>query len=114
MSTITTPTNFYANLEFSTQKVMITKILETPNSKEIRICLSKGQLMKEHTAPAPIVIMVLEGKINFTVDTTQFYLNKGDIINLEAKVPHSLLAIENSVIRLTLAKEDNLTRLNKL
>lgn len=96
--------NFYENIEFSQDKVMIKKILETAISKEIRICLTKDQLMKEHTAPAPIIVMVLEGKIKFSVASNEYELKKGDTINLDAKIPHSLLGIENSIIRLSLAQ----------
>lgn len=83
---------------------MIKKILETTVSKEIRICLTKDQSMKEHTAPAPIIVMVLEGKIKFTVANNEYELKKGDTINLDAKIPHSLLGIENSIIRLSLTQ----------
>lgn len=98
--------NFYENIEFSQDKVMIKKILETAISKEIRICLTKDQLMKEHTAPAPIIVMVLEGKIKFSVASNEHELKKGDTINLDAKIPHSLLGIENSIIRLSLAQSN--------
>jgi quercetin dioxygenase-like cupin family protein len=96
--------NFYDNAVFSKEKVMINKMLETENSKEIRICLSKDQLMKEHTAPAPIIVMVLDGVIKFSINSSEYLLNKGDIINLAAKVSHSLLALEDSIVRLSLAK----------
>lgn len=98
--------NFYENIEFSQDKVMIKKILETAISKEIRICLTKDQLMKEHTAPAPIIVMVLEGKIKFSVASNEYELKKGDTINLDAKIPHSLLGIENSIIKLSLAQSN--------
>lgn len=98
--------NFYENIEFSQDKVIIKKILETAISKEIRICLTKDQLMKEHTAPAPIIVMVLEGKIKFSVASNEYELKKGDTINLDAKIPHSLLGIENSIIKLSLAQSN--------
>ena len=96
--------NFYENVVFSKEKVMINKIIETEHSKEIRICLSKDQLMKEHTAPAPIIVMVLAGAIKFSINSSEYLLNKGDVINLNAKISHSLLALEDSIIRLSLVK----------
>jgi quercetin dioxygenase-like cupin family protein len=97
-------TNFYEGIEFSKDKVMVKKILETSVSKEIRICLSKNQLMKEHTAPAPIIVMVMDGAIKFNVENKEFILIKGSSINLGAKIPHSLLGLEDSIIRLSLAQ----------
>lgn len=106
--------NFYQNVVFSDEKVMIQKILETSNVKEIRICLSKGQLMKEHKAPAAITIMILDGSIKFTYNQHDYELFKGDILTLEAEVKHSLLGLENSIIRLTLSKNDNVERVEQV
>lgn len=96
--------SFCDEIEFSDSKVMIKKILETNISKEIRICLSKNQHMKEHIAPAPIVVMVLDGEIIFNVNNEQHIMKKGSVINLDSKIPHSLLGVEDSIIRLSLSK----------
>lgn len=107
-------TSFNENIVFSTERISTQLILETPFSKEIRIVMSQNQLMKEHQTPFPIVVHILEGKIDFGVKNDVFSLSKGDIITLEGGVPHNLKALENSIIRLTLYKSDSVERVEEV
>ncbi|MDM5271502.1 cupin domain-containing protein [Sulfurovum sp. zt1-1] len=92
----------------------VTPLLETPFSKEIRICMSKGNMMKEHTAPGAITIMLLKGKLLLESQGHETILEDGDIVYLNPKIPHSLEAIEECIIRLTLARHDSVERINKI
>ena len=96
------------------KKINITPMLETEIAKEIRITMPKGEMMKEHTAPGDTVVQLLEGKIWFDVKGERHEFNKGDMLFLEAMVPHSLGGLENSIIRLTLTKKDSLLRVNNV
>lgn len=98
------------NITHKVDRPNIQLLLETPFSKEIRIAFKAGQIMKEHKAPAPIVVEVFEGLIDFGVEGKVLHLKKGDLITLEAKVPHDLKAIEDSIARLSLSKGDNIER----
>lgn len=102
--------SFTTDLVFDTERIQTKVILETSFSKEIRIALSKGQLMKEHKAPFPIVIHVLKGSINLGSEGEIQEMNAGDLITLDANVLHDLKAIESAVIRLTLSKLDKVER----
>ncbi|WP_120944730.1 cupin domain-containing protein [Helicobacter labacensis] len=79
-------------------------LLETPSSKEIRICMPEGQEMREHQAPGQIVVRVLKGRIWFEVGGTRHTLEMGDCIALDANTPHSLGGLEDSVLNLSLHK----------
>lgn len=94
----------------SDNKPTIEALLETAFSKEIRIAFKAGQVMKKHHAPTPIVVELFEGSIDFGVDGKVNRLQKGDILTLDAKVPHDLKAIEDSIVRLTLSKKDAIER----
>ncbi|WP_107039219.1 cupin domain-containing protein [Brumimicrobium mesophilum] len=102
--------SFQNELIFGDDKVKITLILETSFSKEIRIAFKKGQVMREHKTPFPIVVHLLEGSIEFGVNGEKHQLSKDDILTLEGNVPHDLLAIEESIVRLTLSKMDTSDR----
>ncbi|MDD3775524.1 MAG: cupin domain-containing protein [Sulfurovaceae bacterium] len=104
---------FFENLNFDITP-QITKMLETPNSKEVRICMAKGNIMKEHTAPGAITIMVLRGTVNIGYEDKNITLQDGEMIYFDAKVPHSLEAKEESIIRLTLSKNDTVQRVKNL
>ncbi|PWH81592.1 cupin domain-containing protein [Brumimicrobium oceani] len=106
--------SFLNDLSFTEDKVRISVILESSFSKEIRIAFKKGQVMKEHKTPFPIVVHLLEGAIEFGVEGDKHQLKKGDILTLEGNVPHDLLAKEESVVRLTLSKLDTADRVKEV
>lgn len=90
--------------------VTIAKLHEMGGAKEIRINLQKGAVMKEHQAPASISIQVLSGKIEFVVNGEILMLDTLDMAALEPNIPHSLLALEDSIVRLSLSKNDDVSR----
>lgn len=84
------------------------------DSKEIRICMDAGTIMKEHTAPGAITIMVLKGSVHIRSHNEEVTLYEGDMLYFDAKVPHSLKADEQVVIRLVLSKNDSAKRVQTL
>lgn len=98
------------NLEFNEARPAIQVLMETDAGKEIRIAFKKGQVMKEHNTPFPIVVEIFEGAIDFGVNGEIHNLKKGDLISLEGGIPHDLKAIETSTVRLSLNKADSTKR----
>ncbi|AQW87301.1 hypothetical protein CPIN18021_0462 [Campylobacter pinnipediorum subsp. caledonicus] len=92
----------------------VVKMLETKDTKEIRICMQNGSIMKEHQAPAPISIQVLKGKITLGVESEKFELSELEMIALNANMKHSLTALQDSIIRLSLSKNDDVSRVFKV
>lgn len=106
--------SFNIDLEYDDIRPLTKVILETSFSKEIRILFKKGQIMKEHKAPFPIIVHILEGEIDFGIQGISSPLKAGFIVTLEGNVLHDLTAREDSIVRLTLLKVDNLCRLDKI
>jgi quercetin dioxygenase-like cupin family protein len=102
------------DLKFNEDKPAISLLIETDSSKEIRILFRKAQEMREHKAPYPIAVEIFRGEIEFKVKESSYLLKEGMIITLEANVPHSLRAIEESIIRLTLNKLDRVERVESV
>lgn len=88
----------------------ISVLFETETTKEIRILMKKGQMMKKHHTPFPFTVMLFSGSLDFGVNEEKYRLEKGDFLALEGSVPHSLVAIEDCIIRLTLSKFDEVKR----
>jgi len=105
---------FNTDVVFDQERVQTKVIIETSFSKEIRILLAKGQFMKEHKAPFPIVIHVLQGSINLGSEGEIQEMNAGDLITLDANIPHDLKANQDSIIRLTLSKLDKIERVENV
>ena len=104
--------SFNEQIDFNDSRIVTKVILESTFSKEIRILFKKGQLMKEHKAPYPITVHILEGSIDFGVQGETHTMHKGAIIALEGNIPHDLTAKEDSIVRLTLSKLDTVARVN--
>jgi quercetin dioxygenase-like cupin family protein len=95
-------------------KPTLTVLLKTANTKEIRIVMKEGQFMKEHKAPYPIIIEIFEGEIEFGINGKNQPLKKGDIVALEANVPHDLLCTTKCIVRLSISVLDKIERVNKV
>lgn len=102
------------NIEYLETKPKIQLLMDTAFSKEIRIVFKKNQVMKEHSAAFPIVVEVFDGEIRFGVENENIHLKKGDLITLESHVPHDLEAMEDSIVRLTLSKSDDIKRVENV
>jgi quercetin dioxygenase-like cupin family protein len=98
--------SFNDDLTFNPDRIMTSVVLVSDFSKEIRILLASGQIMKEHKAAFPIVIHLLSGEIDLGVEGQIHALKSGDIVTLAPNVPHDLTAKQDSVVRLTLSKFD--------
>ena len=102
------------NIEYNETKPAVSVLLETDFSKEIKIAFKANQVMAAHKAPKPIVVEIVDGSIDFEVNENTLTLNRGDLIALEANVPHSLKALSDSVVRLTLSKYDKAERVEEV
>lgn len=82
-------------------------IMQSDLGKEIRIVFRKGQYMEEHYTPSPILVEVYEGSIEFGSENSVKTLKKGDLVALKGGIRHDLTALEDSIVRLSLHKNDN-------
>jgi len=78
-------------------------IFKSDSMRIVLLGLHQNAELKTHTANGIISVQVLEGKINFTAEQQTVSLEKGQMIALQEKIPHSVLALEESFFLLTLA-----------
>ncbi len=106
--------SFLKDIKFSDHKPAVSLLLDTDFSKEIRVVFKKGQVMEDHQAPFAIIVQVVKGSIDFGVNNEVKQLKAGDIISLKPQVVHNLIAIEESIVRLTLSKSDTVKRVKNV
>ncbi len=102
------------DIEFHESKPVVTVLFETSFTKEIRIAMKASTEMKKHQTSFPIVVEIVEGNIVFGVQNEKMNLGKGDLIALESSIPHDLKALKDSIIRLTLSKNDQSERVQTI
>ncbi|WP_166967352.1 cupin domain-containing protein [Yeosuana marina] len=100
------------NITYQENKPSVTVLLQTKTSKEVRIVMKKGQAMKEHKAPFPIIIELFDGTVDFGVNGKSQILKKGDLIALDENIPHDLTCISDCIVRLSVSKYDSIERIN--
>lgn len=96
--------------EFKAGEVLVNVLTQNSSSKEIQILMAENSLMKEHKAPFDISVQVLKGELEFSVENETQILKELDMISLEANKAHSLRALKDTIVRLSLAKGDSIAR----
>ena len=79
-------------------------VFKTTGMNIVLIALHSHAELKTHTAPGTISVQVLEGTIKFNTTDESLEIKKGQLLTLHAGVSHSVLAVEESVFLLTMAK----------
>jgi quercetin dioxygenase-like cupin family protein len=69
----------------------------------VLIALHEDAVMEKHTTNGIVSVQLLDGEINFNVNNESFLLKPRQIIALHRNVPHSVAAIKESVLLLTVA-----------
>lgn len=66
--------------------------------------LRAGATMQEHAAPGPTTVHVLDGHVRFRLGEEQFEAAEGRLVAFDAGVRHSVEAVEDSTLLLTLSE----------
>ena len=77
-------------------------VFKSERMRLVLIALHNGAELPTHTADGTISVQVLEGRIRFGTAGESVQLSKGQIVTLHEKIPHSVLALEESLFLLTL------------
>ena len=80
-------------------------VFKSDTTTIVLIGLHENAELKEHTAIGNITVQVLDGEINFFAEQQTLSLVKGQMITLEANIPHSVTALKESFFLLTVVKK---------
>jgi quercetin dioxygenase-like cupin family protein len=78
-------------------------IFKSDSMRIVLMGLHEKAELKTHTANGIISVQVLEGSISFVTEERSVTLQKGQMIALQQKIPHSVTALQESFFLLTLA-----------
>lgn len=63
-----------------------------------------GQELTEHTAAVPVLIQVVSGRLSVTLETDTMEMGPSGWLRMEAHAPHSVRALEPTVMLLTMLR----------
>ena len=73
--------------------------------RQTLIALAEGERMAEHENPGEATVLALQGRVRLTAGDDAWEARTGDLVVVPDR-RHALLALEDSVILLTVAKLD--------
>jgi quercetin dioxygenase-like cupin family protein len=82
-----------------------TTLLRDAQLKVMRLVMPTGKELHDHAVGGPITMQCLEGEIEVTAHGTAKTMRAGDLMYLASKVHHSLRAIEDASILVTVVVE---------
>lgn len=66
------------------------QVLERPGVRIVVLGFSGGASLREHTCPTPILLHALDGRFAVHADTVEYDLYPGNVLHLDAGVPHTV------------------------
>ena len=87
-------------LDGAMDKVHFKSIFENANGGVSLLAFKQGQSLAQHTAPAEVMVYVIEGEIGFTMLDKPHIINAGEFLLMGQDVPHSVVAKADSKVLL--------------
>lgn len=91
-------------IETGSDKVQFKHIYSNQNGGVVLVAFKAGQKLDTHTAPAEVMVNVLEGQVDFTILDKVHNIKAGEFLLLGADVPHSVAAKADSKLMLVKVK----------
>lgn len=86
----------------SREKLQIQRVFQGTGARVIRLTLAAGQIMREHSTNAPLLVHVLDGHVLFRVAGDELDMPTGAIVHVDPSVMHEVEAVSDSHLLLTM------------
>lgn len=96
--------NLADQVKFDNERVSFKNIFGNANGGVVLVAFKDGQKLDTHTAPAELMVTVLEGEIEFTIQGNPHTIKAGEFLLVGADVAHSVAAKADSKLMLTKVK----------
>jgi quercetin dioxygenase-like cupin family protein len=91
-------------VEIPTEGTLSKVVYKDDRIRVVLFAFDSQQELTEHTASVPAVVQILSGRVRLTLGEEVAEATPGDWAHMAANLPHSVLALEPSVMLLTLLK----------
>jgi len=77
-------------------------IIKAGQLEVIRVVLPAGKELRQHDTPGEITVQCIEGEVEFHAGTSAHLLQAGDFLHLGPRAPHSLRALKDASLLVTI------------
>lgn len=77
-------------------------MLTHPDVRIVVLTFSAGHILKQHSAPFPLIMQALDGELLVRAADQETRLIPGSLLRLDAALPHEVEAVAESRLMLTL------------
>ena len=91
-------------IKAESDRVQFKNVFSNSNGGIVLVAFKAGQALDTHIAPAELMVNVLEGEIEFTMNGISHTLRSGEFLLMGADVPHSVKAKADSKMMLVKVK----------
>ncbi len=79
--------------------------LAEDGARVVMFAFDTGAELTEHTAPGPILVQGLAGRLAFSAEDETVEIVPGRLLHLPARTPHAVRALEPSKMMLTIIRQ---------
>lgn len=98
---IKTPIRLIDKVPFVEGKISRTGVISNGSGEIVLLAFDAGTELKQHEAHADVLVQVLEGEVDFTIEGVRHHMRVGDAVLMPAFTPHSVYAPKRVRILLT-------------
>lgn len=95
-----------AELEIPADGTLSRVLYRDERIRVVGFAFAAGEELTEHTSALPVVIQVVRGRLDLTLDGRTASVTPASWVHLPARMPHSVRAVEPSVMLLTMLAGD--------
>ena len=82
---------------------VVSKVVHRGDGLDVTVFgFDAGEQLTEHQAARAAIVQVLSGRLRFTVDGDEFDMAEGAWLHMAPGAPHALVAVEATVMLLTM------------
>ncbi len=92
---------------YEPDRVKPVSVLKSTGANVVIFAFAAGSELREHQSQQPILLQALEGRLSVTVNGQEMSLAPGDLLHIEPRVTHAVVATEPAKLQLTVLMIDS-------
>lgn len=94
-----------AEVEIPVEGTLSRVVFRDEHIRVVVFAFDEGQELTEHTASVPAILEIVSGRLDLELGKERVEVSPGSWVHMPARLPHSVRALEPSVMLLTMLRE---------